>query len=174
MWSPQRGGAASPPFLSGLAPAHPDAFTTGEGAEPPRPRATRRVAPPGSHEFCAACERHGRSRVPTVLWGTACAKGGRSTPGCSFLALILMGDRCDSVDGVDTTSSENRGAPQGSHLVKEPKTRRVHAASGSQRRAEELFSPLTGAFEMGDPFSSSHTSDLKGGWHLGLWLYTLS
>lgn len=77
--SPQRGVAASPPFLIGPAPAHPDALTAREGAELPQPRATRRVEPPGSHEFCTVCARHGRGRVPTVLWGTPCARGGRIT-----------------------------------------------------------------------------------------------
>jgi hypothetical protein len=94
--------AASPSFLIGLAPAHPDTLTAGEGTEPPRPRATRRGEPPGSHEFCTVCERHGRGRVPTVLWGTTCQGRQRETGWLLCLALILMGDGCDSDDGVDT------------------------------------------------------------------------
>jgi hypothetical protein len=103
--------AVSPSFLIGPAPAPSDTLTAGEGTESPRPRATRWVEPLGNHEFCTMCKRHGRGRVPTVLWGSMCQGRQRETGWLLCLALILMGDGCDSDDGVDTmgTRTGRRG-----------------------------------------------------------------
>ena len=132
----------------------PTALITGEGAEPPRPRATQAVAPPGSHRFCVS-----------VLWtwpGTDSSLGyvmcqrQEGHVGGLFSALILMGVGCGSAWEVDTERNENGNAHKLFPGVREKERRRDEGRTPRVHRAARtrIPFPLTGAFEMGDPFSS--------------------
>ena len=77
------------------------------------------------------------------------ARGRRTLTGV-LPALILMGDGCDSVSGVDTTSNENGDASQDPHLVRSAiRTRR--RPSSAPRRARRIVFPLDRSLRDGRP-----------------------
>ncbi len=83
--------------------------------------------------------------------GAHCARGGRGGRSASLSALILMGDRCDSLERVNTTRTENWDARQQSRLVRSTRGETRARRGSPARRARRMLFPLTGAFEMGDP-----------------------